>query len=179
MSAECTALVGTSIPAGGTVSCTYAVTHTEAGSYANTASVTVKDNENNTATDTDDETVTVTDVLPTVDLTKSALPTTLPEPGGDFVFTLSIHNTSVEAVTIDALTDDNALSAECTALVGTSIPAGGTVSCTYAVTHTEAGSYANTASVTVEDNENNTATDTDDETVTVTDVLPAVELTRP
>ena len=48
-SAECTALVGTSIPAGGTVSCTYAVTHTEAGSYANTASVTVADNEGNTA----------------------------------------------------------------------------------------------------------------------------------
>ena len=64
------------------ISCTYAVTHTEAGSYANTASVTVADNENNTATDTDDETVTVTDVLPTVDLTKSALPTTLPSRAG-------------------------------------------------------------------------------------------------
>ena len=52
-----------------------AVTHTEAGSYANTASVTVKDNEGNTASDTDGETVTVTDVLPTVDLTKTAAPT--------------------------------------------------------------------------------------------------------
>ena len=100
MSAECQALIGTSIPAGGTVSCTYTVTHTEAGSYDNTASVTVKDNEGNTATDTDDETVTVTDVLPTVDLTKSAAADYLAEPGGDFVFTLSIHNTSVEAVTI-------------------------------------------------------------------------------
>ena len=93
MSAECTALVGTSIPAGGTVSCTYAVTHTEAGSYANTASVTVEDNENNTATDTDDETVTVTDVLPAVALDKTVTPSTLTEPGGVFDFTLTITTT--------------------------------------------------------------------------------------
>jgi len=39
-----------------------------------------------------------------------------------FNFTLSIHNTSPEAVMITALTDDNALSAECLALVG---PTGG------------------------------------------------------
>ncbi len=111
----------------------------------------------------DDATVTVTDEQPTVELTKTADPLTLPEPGGLFTYTLSIHNSSAEAVTITALTDDNALSAECLALVGTSLPAGGTVTCTYSVSHSEAGTYDNTASVDVQDNEGNTASDTDDD----------------
>ena len=179
LSAECQALIGTTLAAGASTACTYTVTHTEAGTYANTASVTVgRQREQPCHDDTDSETVTVTDVLPTVDLVKEATPLTLPEPGGAFNFTLTITNNSVEAVTITSLTDSNALSAECQALIGTSIPAGGTVSCTYTVTHTEAGSYDNTASVTVKDNEGNTASDTDDETVTVTDVMPAVDLTK-
>ncbi len=178
LSSECQQLVGNSIVAGGTASCTYSVSYTEAGSYDNTAAVTVEDNDHNPASDSDDETVTVTDVLPTVDLTKSATPQSLPEPGGVNTFTLNVHNTSPEAVTITALTDTNALSAECLALVGTTLSAGASTSCTYAVTHTEAGTYPNTASVTVADNEGNPASDSDNETVTVTDVMPTVTLTK-
>ena len=54
--------------------------------------------------------------------TKSASPSTLPKPGGVFTFTLTSHNTSVEPVEITDLTDTNALSAECLALIGTSSP---------------------------------------------------------
>ena len=178
LSAECNALVGTSLAAGGSASCTYTVTHTEARSYPNTAQVTVQDNEGNSASDTDSASVSVTDVLPTVDLVKSAVPATLPEPGGAFTYTLTITNTSIELMTITGLTDDNGLSAECLALIGTSIPAGGTASCTYTVAHAEAGTYPNNASVTVQDNETNSASDTDSETVTVTDVLPTVTLDK-
>jgi len=103
---------------------------------------------------------------------------TLPEPGGVFTYTLSIHNTSAEPVTIMALTDDNALSAECLALINTTLAAGASTSCTYTVSHSDAGSYSNTASVTVADNTNNTASDSDIETVTVTNVLPTVDLTK-
>ena len=84
----------------------------------------------------------------------------------------------MEAVTITALTDTNALSAQCLALVGTSLAAGASTSCTYTVTKNEAGSYPNTAEVTVKDNENNPASDSDTKTVTVTDVKPVVELTK-
>lgn len=167
LSAECLDLVGTSIPAGGTVSCTYMVSHTNAGSYANTASVTVADNDGSEASDTDTATVEVTDVAPTVVLKKSASPGTMRTPGGDFLFTLEIHNTSVEPVTITELADTEALSAECLALVGTSIPAGGTASCTYTVTHTGEGEYPNTASVTVVDDDGSPASDSDTVTVTV------------
>jgi hypothetical protein len=170
LSQECLDLVGSTVPAGGTVNCTYTVSHTNAGSYANTASVTVADDDGSEASDTDTATVEVTDVAPAVDLKKSASPGTMRTPGGDFLFTLEIHNTSVEPVTITQLADTEALSAECLALVGTSIPAGGTVSCTYTVTHTGEGEYPNTASVTVVDDDGNPAGDF--ETVTVTVLNP-------
>ncbi len=178
LSAECTALIGTSLAAGANTSCTYTVTRTNAGSYPNDASVTVQDNEGNSASDTDSESVSVTDVLPTIALDKSVVPATYAEPGGVFTFTLTITNTSVENVTITGLTDDNGLSAECLALIGTSIAAGGNASCTYTVSHTEAGTYPNDASVTVQDNETNSASDFDSESVTVTDVLPTVTLDK-
>ncbi len=176
--AECTGLIGQVIAAGGSLSCSYSVTHVEAGTYPNTASVTVQDNEGSTASDTDAETVTVTDVAPTVDLVKDVSPATLPEPGGVFNYTLVINNTSSEAVKVTALTDSNPLPAECTGLIGQVIAAGGSLSCSYSVTHVEAGTYPNTASVTVQDNEGSTASDTDAETVAVTDVAPTVDLVK-
>ncbi len=140
--------------------------------------MTVADNEGNTAADTDSDSVTVTDALPAVTLSKTVLPATLPEPGGVFTYTLSITNTSTEAVTITALTDDNPLSAACNALVGTSLGASATTSCTYTVSQTEAGTYPNDASVTVEDNEGNPASSSSSASVSVTDALPAVMLDK-
>ena len=177
----CAALVGTVLTPGEVTSCQYTVNHSDAGSFDNTASVTVQDNEGNPASDSDDETVTVTDVLPTVTLVKDANPTTLPEPGGDFLFTLTITNTSVEDVTITDLTDTQSGSTDfsaCAALVGTVLTPGGMTSCQYTVNHSDAGSFDNTASVTVQDNEGNPASDSDDETVTVTDVPPDASLTK-
>src|SRR5690606_31248602 len=112
------------------------------------------------------ETVEVTDVLPTVRLTKAATPTSLPEPGGVFSYTLTIENTSAEAVTITALTDTNALSSQCLALINTSLAVGASTSCEYTVTRTNAGTYPNTADVTVQDNEGNPASDTAQQSVT-------------
>jgi hypothetical protein len=179
---ECEALVNTWLPAGESTTCTYTVAHTDAGAYDNTASVTVADNEGNDASDFDDETVTVTDVEPTVELVKSADPIALPEPGGDFEFTLTITNTSVEPVEITELTDTNALSTECLALIGTVLSPfgteGDTVSCAYTLTHTDPGVYENTASVTVVDNEGNDASDSDDRLVEVLDVPPVVDLVK-
>ncbi len=178
LSAACTALIGSNLAAGANTSCTYSVTHTEAGTYPNIAQVTVRDNENNTASDSDNATVTVTDELPVVTLDKSVAPASLPEPGGNFTYTLTITNTSVEAVTITALTDDNTLSVDCTNLVGDTLAAGASASCTYTATHTDPGTFPNTAVVTVQDNEGNVASDTDSESVSVTDVLPTVTLSK-
>ncbi len=159
--------------------------------HTNVVTAVAVDDDGTTATDTDDATVTFTDVAPTVTIVKSAVPGTRLEPGGAFVYTLVIDNDSPEAVAITALTDNYSLSPSCLALVtspplapddgdGLGAPDGGPdqVSCTYVVSHTDAGTYDNTASVTVEDNDGTTATDSDDETVTVSDVLPTISVVK-
>ena len=154
----------------------------EGDAHTNTVTVTATDGDpgSTPVSNSDSATVFYTDVPPTVTLDKSALPTTLPEPGGDFVFTLDITNTSFEAVTITALTDSQStfFSQDCTDLVGTTLAPDASASCSYTVPHTNAGSYDNTASVTVTDDEGTTATDTAEATVTVTDVAPTVTLDK-
>ncbi|MCB0996004.1 MAG: hypothetical protein KDB21_12985, partial [Acidimicrobiales bacterium] len=174
----CAALVGVVLTPGQQVSCDYDVTHTDAGTYLNTASVTVVDDDSEQATDGAAESVTVTDVLPTVVLTKTVDPASRPEPGGEFTYTLTIENTSPEPITIDALTDDHALSAACIALVGTTLDPGQQVSCTYTLTFDDAGSYDNTAEVTVSDDDQNSAGDTANATAVVTDVAPTITVTK-
>ena len=176
--AEITALIGTTMTPGEVITKTYTVTHTEAGAYDNTAAITVEDNEENEASDSDDARATVTDVAPVIDIEKSVSPASLPEPGGEFTYTLTITNDSVEDVTITSLTDDYELPAEITALIGTTMTPGEVITKTYTVTHTEAGAYDNTAAITVEDNEENEASDSDDARATVTDVAPVIDIEK-
>jgi uncharacterized repeat protein (TIGR01451 family) len=136
------------------------------------------DDDGTPVSDSDDATVTILDVKPAVSLTKSVLPATLSEPGGVFTYTLVITNDSVETVTIDALSDDYPLSTGCTGLIGTPLGPGDSTSCTYEVTHSNAGTYDNTASVTVSDDEGNTAGASDDASVIVTDVLPLITVVK-
>ena len=165
----------------------YTVAHTDAMTYGNIASVTVEDNEGTPVTADATQLVEVTDVLPTVTLVKTASPSTLPEPGGVFAFTLTITNNSVEDVIISELTDTQMSESQdfwaCEGLISYDfytdpIPAGESVSCTYTVEHLDAGSYDNTASVTVVDNEFNQAADSDTQTVTVTNVLPTIAVDK-
>ena len=178
LSQECLDLIGDTLSADQTVTCKYSVEHTAIGTYPNEASVTVKDSDGGTASDKDDQSVEVTDILPDVTLEKTAAPASRAEPGGAFTFTLTITNTSDETVTITALTDDNALSQACKDLVGDSLAPGASTSCTYQVTHTNAGTYPNEAKVTVADDEGNTASDKDDKSVKVTDVKPTITVDK-
>ena len=179
LSASCLGLIDDVLAPGASASCTYQVAYSDAGSYPNTAAVTVEDDEGSEAGDEDDVTVTVVDVLPTVTLDKVVVGTaTRPEPGGTFTYRLTITNTSVETVTIDELTDTNALSQACLDLIGDTLAPGASVSCEYGVARSEPGTYPNTATVTVSDDEEHEASDSDDATVQVTDVPPVVELTK-
>jgi uncharacterized repeat protein (TIGR01451 family) len=178
----CAALIGTKLAAGASTSCTYVVTHTDVapggGSYDNTASVTVTDNDGSTATATGTQSVWVDDLRPTIKIEKFVTPTTLPEPGGDFHFTLKITNTSIEPVMITQLTDWNVPAMDLHKYLGTWLQPGEILTINYTVSHTDAMSYRNDASVTVQDNEENYATDTATQTVYVTDVLPTVMLVK-
>ena len=174
-----------SLGVGASTSFEYDVSHTEAGSYPNTATVKAYDNEGHEATATDDETVVVNNTPPVVDLDKSVDQEWLDEPGGVFNFTLKVTNTGVEPFTITSLTDTN-LSAEDIAavgLIGQTLQPGESASASYPITHTDAGApdfgfWENFAEVTVQDNEGSTASDSDSQFVTVQDVLPTVELIK-
>ena len=168
------------LPVGGTYTCAFtgAVSGDAGSAHVDTVTATAVDANGTTATAVDDATVTITDVLPSVTLLKTAVPTTLPEPGGSFTFDVLVTNTSVEPVTLTSLVDDiyGDLDGLGTCSVPQALAIGGTYACSFA------GSFAGDAGDTqtdtivasVRDNEGNTATDADDATVTLTDVLPTI-----
>jgi hypothetical protein len=126
-----------------------------------------------------------------VSLEKSATPTQLEEPGGDFTFTLTITNPSAEPVQITALADTQSGVADfgaCSALIGqwlqvgdgspTTTADGDTLSCEYIVSHAQPGVYPNTANVTVEEDDGDTASAEATAEVLVTDVESAISITK-
>jgi hypothetical protein len=169
-----TCATGATLPIGGSYQCTFTATVSGNAGYVETDTVTATlvDDEGNSVQDSDDATVTLTNTEPSVSIVKTASTNSLPEPGGIVTFTLTVTNNSVETVTITDLSDTYPLSQECLALVGQTLAPGASASCQYAIQVEDAGTYSNTASVTVEDDENNEASDQDTETVEVTDVTP-------
>jgi uncharacterized repeat protein (TIGR01451 family) len=134
-------------------------------------------------------TVTVTDVLPVIDVAKRADPASLDEPGGAVGFTVVVTNTSVETVTLTSLVDDpfgdladlsNPVILNSTCATGGAIdPNGGTYVCAFQVELSGApGVYTDTVSATAEDDEGNEAGDEARAVVTIADVLPSIAVTK-
>ena len=158
--------------------------------HENTVTADVQDDDGNTATDDDDATVVYTDVLPTLSVTKTAAPASIPEPGGTVTFTVAVTNTSVEAVTVTSLTDDvfgdlldplNPLSNNTCPAQPTALAVGATMTCSFdaVVTGDASGpDHQNTVTATAADDDGNTATADDDATVTFSDTPPAIDVTK-
>ncbi len=164
-----TCVVPQTILVGGSYSCTHTVFLSSdlLLSHYNVVTATAVDDDRTQTTDDDDETVTFENVTPVVDIEKTVDEEALALPGGEFTFTLNITNNSQETVTITSLTDTNALSQQCLDLIGTSLAAGANISCQYTTTHTQVGTYENTAEITVTDDDESTGTDQDSQTVRV------------
>ncbi len=76
-------------------------------SQRDVVTATAADDEGNIVTDDDPATVRITDVLPRIGVSKTPDPASLPEPGGDVTFSVTISNLStVEAVSLTDLVDD-------------------------------------------------------------------------
>ena len=75
-------------------------------SLVDVVTATAVDDDGETATDTDDAVVTITDVLPQVRVIKTANPTTMAAPGGNFTYTVVVSNPGTETVTINSLNDN-------------------------------------------------------------------------
>ncbi|MCA1683978.1 MAG: hypothetical protein LC708_02470, partial [Actinobacteria bacterium] len=184
----CTTAIGTVLAVspgpGNTYTCQFTAPFTGNAGASLTDVVTVVgvDDDNQTATDTDDAVVTLTNVPPTVGITKTADPLSRPEPGGDFTYTVVVTNTSNEPVTITSLTDNiygnltTRANSTCNTALGTVLQPAGTYTCTFTAPFTGNAGAALTdiATVVVVDNDNTTATANDDARVTLTDVPPTI-----
>lgn len=149
-------------------------------SFTNTA-VVVGNYETTQVTDQDSAAVTV-DFLPKIDVTKSASVASVPETGGSVTFTVSVKNNAVENFTLNSLVDDKFgnLNGVGTCAVPQTIPSGGEYICSFTKTLASDTlvTHVNTVTATGQDPEGNQASKSDDASVSFSDVLPDITLTK-
>lgn len=123
-----------------------------------------------------------------ISVEKTANPTAVNEPGATVTFTVDITNTSpATPLTIDAITDDvfgdlgdvensAVANSTCPALIGTTLPAGDSESCTFQAFISS--NHENTVTVDGTDPNERQVTDSDDATVTVIPENPDIDLVK-
>jgi uncharacterized repeat protein (TIGR01451 family) len=173
------------IAAGGSYSCSFtgAVSGNAGSSHTDVVTASGKDDDGNDVSDDDDATVTITDVAASIQVTKTANPTSLPEPGGDATFSVEIKNLSaVDSVTITSLTDDvyGNLDGKGTCDVPQAIGPGGSYSCEFtgAVSGNAGSSHTDVVTASGKDDDGNDVSDDDDATVRITDVDSSILVTK-
>lgn len=213
----CAAKVGTSLDPGASTSCTFTLPVSGNGGDAvhDTVTVTGHDDDpapvpdpapaakgvlrasspvtNSVLTASASAVVDVTDVLPTGTASKTATPSSVPEPGGPVSFDVSVTNTSAaESVTVTSITDQvdgNAIDVThvagsitaTTCATGASLAPGASYTCSFTLLVTGANAGATVVdqiAITLTDDEDNSVTPTDTETVSVTDVLPTISVVK-
>jgi hypothetical protein len=182
----CTTAIGTVLaPSGGTYSCTFDGTFTGLApdSQTDVATVTGIDSEGATVTANDNAVVSLTPVLPSITVVKTASPASLPEPGGTFTFSVVVTNTSIKPLTLTALNDDvyGNLNGKGTCAVPQTLAAnGGTYSCTFPGLFNGVGGQTQTDTVTATgvDRSGNTVTAQDNAIVAITSVLPSITVQK-
>src|SRR4029079_8668454 len=196
---------GSPIASGATYTCSF--TKTVSGKAGPTPTKTVtahaKDDENNDTSNTGSATVTVDDVAPTIDVTKTAgnaadgATSHIDEPGATVTYTVTIKNTSgsSDPVTVSSFKDavggpgSQPAALACTDattapfnLFTTAIASGATVTCTFTRSVTGNATDTSTDTVTVVAGDDDTggtdATDSDSATVAIDNVNPTIEVTK-
>ncbi len=172
------------ITPGDTYACTFTATVSgDAGATeADTVTASATDDDGGPLTASDGASVSFTDVPPTMTLTKTADPGSLPEPGGLVSFSLAVTNTSPEALELTSARDDvyGDLDGKGDCALPQTIPAGGTWTCTAAglVTGDAGDRRTDTITVGAQDDDGNRITGEAEASVTITDVLPAISATK-
>jgi len=176
--------VGTILGVGGSCEFTYTTTiNGNAGdTHLNLFTALGEDQYGNPVSDEDDAEVIFTDILPEIEVTKSASPTTIPETGGDVTFTFVVENIGQEDVTLTSLVDSvfGDLNGQGSCAVPQTILVGGSYSCAITVwlEGDDLVPHYNVTTATGEDDDGSSDDDSDDETVVYEDVLPEIEVTK-
>lgn len=148
--------------------------------FTNTATVTAL--WNTTPVEDSDTAAVILDYLPKITVTKEASQVSIPESGANVTFTVSVKNDSVENFSLTSLTDDKFgnLNGVGTCSVPQSIAAGSTYTCTFTklLSSEVLVPHVNVVTGSGVDPEQNPASDSDDASVSFTDVLPDISLTK-
>lgn len=143
--------------------------------WTNTVIATGTPSVGEAVTDTDTAFV---DVLPSIAVTKTADPTSVPEPGGTVTFTVRVDNTSAETVTLTTLTDTvhGDLDGQGTCAVTQAIPPSDFYTCAFTapVSGSHGDVVTDTVTASASDDENNSVQASDDATVTIVDLTDPV-----
>ena len=182
-----TCSVPQTIPTSGSYSCYFnaTVTGNAGDTITNIVTASGVDSNSNAISGQDDATVTITDAPSSMQVLKSASPSSLLEPGGNVTFTVVVNNTSsADSITINSISDDVygnlALLGTCTNAIGQVIPPGGNYSCQFFVTVTGNAGLVLTDTVTVSatDDDGGTLSDADSATVTITNASSSIVVTK-
>ena len=182
----CDDLIGDVLAPAASATCSFDGTFSGASGASQTDVVTVTGTDDNgtTVTDTDDAVVTLTPspTTPVIAVTKAASPSTLPAPGGDFTFTVTVSNPSASVpIRITTLTDDiygnlaTITGSTCGALIGVTLSPGATSApCSFPGRFTGASGAFQTDTVTVTgvDSNGNTTSATAQATVGISPAVP-------
>jgi hypothetical protein len=152
-----------------------------------TVTVRGTDDDGAPVSDSGSEVVDVFDVESSLLVTKSAGVASVPEPGDEVTYTVTIENTSAtDDVTIDAIVDsvDGGepfdVGGTCAALVGTTLTPGQVVTCTFTleVTGNAGDTVRDTVTVTGTDDDGQPVSGSGSDAVGITDVLPTITVTK-
>ena len=183
LSGDADCQVGTSLAVG--ASCEFSIIRevSGVGDHVNVFTAKAKDKDGKEATDDDDAKVEVRKLqkiflpvvlnnfpsMPTIQVTKTANPTLVFEPGGDVTFTFKVENTGPVPVTITSLSDSvfGTLAGDADCQVGTTLAVG--AFCEFSMTKFISGNvdtpHVNVFTTKAEDDRKNETSDEDDERV--------------
>lgn len=164
------------IEPGKSVTLTGKKTYADDGTYVNIVNVKGTYDNGKPITAEATASVTVTDTKPIISVTKTASPTSMTVPGGEFTYKFEVENVGTVSVTLTRVYDnvfgeielpeDRYL-----------LPGEKSAEMVVTATHTAAGTYHNTVTATAVDDDENPATSTDDASATVTEeFIPLYEL---
>ena len=175
------------IEAGSTYICSFVADVAGNGGDVITDVVTARgvDDRGNELTGSDDASVSLRDVLPSIQVVKTATPSELLEPGGTVVFDVLVENTSPAAsdtVVIDSLVDDvyGDLAGRGDCSVPQEIASGGAYECSFEISFSENAGFAETDTVTAAgaDDEGNPVSHADSATVVVNDIPSSINIVK-
>ncbi|MFC1975669.1 LamG-like jellyroll fold domain-containing protein [Chloroflexota bacterium] len=121
-------------------------------------------------------------VSPTIAMTTTVNPVSIPEPGGPVTFTVYVGNTGLEEITLTSLVDDfhGNLDGQGDCVLTQSIAVSSFYECSFPATISgDAGMQeTDTLTATAKNDDDNTVTGTASATVTITNMLPTITVTK-